>query len=366
MNIKKEYDLFPVFYSSCRIIDGSKYSALCDLQRGNLVQFPKLYSEIFLKFKDNRLKNILAQFSDNSIELIEIIDMLKLNEYIFFTKYPARFPPLSMDWFHYCEISNLIVDYVNDFNILKKIKKQIFAIRCENIKIRIFNSIDINELNRIIDCFSVDSKLFFEIFLPVFPDLTHEKIAELVNFPDNLSGIVFFSSNSPNKIIMDEIDGRSIRFITDKLVQMSCGLINPDFFCNNISHFTEAHHHNTCLNRKISIDADGNIRNCPSMPQSFGNIRDTTLEEALNHPDFKKYWNHKKDDIEVCRDCEFRYICTDCRAYLEDPHNEYSKPLKCGYDPYTGEWSEWSTNPLKQAAIQYYGMEDLVKRLVAE
>ncbi len=130
----------------------------------------------------------------------------------------------------------------------------------------------------------------------------------------------------------------------------------------NMELFTEAHHYNTCLNRKISIDAEGNIRNCPSMPQSFGNIKDTTLEEPLNHPDFKKYRNHKKDDIEVCRDCEFRYICTDCRAYLEDPHNEYSKPLKCGYDPYTGEWSEWRTNPLKQAAIQYYGMEDLVKR----
>jgi hypothetical protein len=62
----------------------------------------------------------------------------------------------------------------------------------------------------------------------------------------------------------------------------------------------------------------------------------------------------------VCKDCEFRYICTDCRAYLEDPYNEYSKPLKCGYDPYTGEWSEWSTNPLKQAAIKYYGMEETV------
>ncbi|NIG32274.1 grasp-with-spasm system SPASM domain peptide maturase, partial [Enterobacter sp. Ap-916] len=33
-----------------------------------------------------------------------------------------------------------------------------------------------------------------------------------------------------------------------------------------------------------------------------------------------------------------------------------SKPLKCGYNPYTGEWEEWSINPLKQKAIKYYGM----------
>ena len=30
------------------------------------------------------------------------------------------------------------------------------------------------------------------------------------------------------------------------------------------------------------------------MPKSFGNIKDLTLEEALNHKDFKKYWNINK------------------------------------------------------------------------
>ena len=101
-----------------------------------------------------------------------------------------------------------------------------------------------------------------------------------------------------------------------------------------------------------SIDKDGFIRNCPSMPQHFGNIKDTSLENALNHPDFRKYWNVNKDIIEVCKDCEFRHICTDCRAYTERTHFEedidLSKPLKCGYNPYTNEWAEWSTNPLKQ------------------
>ena len=102
------------------------------------------------------------------------------------------------------------------------------------------------------------------------------------------------------------------------------------------------------------------------MPQSFGNIKDTTLEEALNHPDFKKYWNVNKDMIAVCKDCEFRHICTDCRAYTERTHFEedidLSKPLKCGYNPYTSEWAEWSANPLKQKAIEYYGMQELVKK----
>lgn len=39
----------------------------------------------------------------------------------------------------------------------------------------------------------------------------------------------------------------------------------------------------------------------------------------------------------------------------------YSKPLKCGYNPYTNVWEEWSTNPVKEDAIAFYGMFDFVK-----
>ena len=145
-----------------------------------------------------------------------------------------------------------------------------------------------------------------------------------------------------------------------KLCKERCGQCRTNLFNTSNQFFTESLHHNSCLNRKISIDAEGNIKNCPSMPESFGNIRDTTLMEAIEKPGFKKYWNITKDQIAVCKDCEFRYICTDCRAYKEDPDDDYSKPLKCGYDPYAGVWEEWSTNPLKQKAIDFYGMREIV------
>ena len=49
--------------------------------------------------------------------------------------------------------------------------------------------------------------------------------------------------------------------------------------------------------------------------------------------------NIKKDQISVCKDCEFRYVCTDCRAYTQNSGDQYSKPLKCNYDPYTATWN---------------------------
>ena len=28
---------------------------------------------------------------------------------------------------------------------------------------------------------------------------------------------------------------------------------------------------------------------------------------------YEKYWNMTKEDVEQCKDCEYRYICFDCR-----------------------------------------------------
>ncbi len=78
---------------------------------------------------------------------------------------------------------------------------------------------------------------------------------------------------------------------------MSCGNIHKENFNGSLLFFTEAQHHNTCLNRKISIDTEGNIKNCPSMKESYGNIRDTTLMEALEKPGFKEYRNINKDQL---------------------------------------------------------------------
>ena len=44
----------------------------------------------------------------------------------------------------------------------------------------------------------------------------------------------------------------------------------------------------------------------------------------------------------------------------KQPENDKSKPLKCGYNPYTNKWKDWSKNPLKQTAILNYGMQELM------
>jgi len=147
-----------------------------------------------------------------------------------------------------------------------------------------------------------------------------------------------------------------VNYLVQDLKLECCGIVDPAYFISSTKFYLLSKNYNSCLYKKISVDVDGNIKNCPSMSTSYGNISTTKLKEVLAKDEFKSIWNLNKDKIHVCSQCEYRYICTDCRAYVDDPSDILSKPLKCGYNPYTGEWKEWSKTELKDQTKKFYGM----------
>lgn len=157
---------------------------------------------------------------------------------------------------------------------------------------------------------------------------------ELVAFP-LLSSVVIHSA--PQGKIKTE-DATPIIYVTEEINnETHCGKISPISFASNIEHVLEAASFNSCLNRKVSIDKSGNIKNCPSLDKSFGHINSTAIAEVVSDASFQKTWTIDKSKISVCRDCEFRLICSDCRAYVA---GDYDKPAKCNYDPYEASWKE--------------------------
>ena len=119
--------------------------------------------------------------------------------------------------------------------------------------------------------------------------------------------------------------------------QNCCGIISSAYFNLNLKHYLESKNYNTCLNRKVSVDSWGNIKNCPSMKKSYGSIFNSSAKDVVGLQEFQDVWKLKKDDISDCKVCEFRHVCTDCRAYL-DKDNSIMKPARCNYDPYTASW----------------------------
>lgn len=357
----------PILYANCIPVKGVENSIICDVQRNSYVSIPNDLYKILKEQKGLSLFEIKKFYKNQYDDIIdEYFQILSENEFAFFTDTPKLFPEMSMEWHEPFEITNTIIDIDKNSNFdIDKVLKELSNLHCKFIQFRFYNKVKLLDIESILK--KVDdlksNTLGVEFNVTYNTSFKNKELENLFEHEKRLSTIVFYSSPIKKNIYKLKGGTRYIIHTPKRLVsKKNCGIANNTSFSINIKSFTESINHNSCLNRKISIDTNGNIKNCPSMPQSFGNIRDTTLEEALNHPDFKIYWNITKDDIKVCKDCEFRYICTDCRAYLETPKDIYSKPLKCGYDPYTNKWKEWSINPLKQKAIVYYGMQDLVKK----
>ena len=112
-------------------------------------------------------------------------------------------------------------------------------------------------------------------------------IKTIINQFRNIHQVYIFSDVVDNQEIFK--NSLIIRSIIRFTLEKGCGQILKDYFSINVEAYIESLRHNSCLNRKIPIDANGNIRSCPSMTKSFGNIKDTTLVEAIEKPGFKKY-----------------------------------------------------------------------------
>jgi SPASM domain peptide maturase of grasp-with-spasm system len=353
----------PTLYECCRIVGGNKRSLVCDIQRYSYHFLPNEVAKMLVETKGMTLESIKLKYNNEYDDIIQQnFDLLEQEELIFYTNTPEWFPEMSLEWEEPIRVTNSIID-INSQSILdfEKIWTQLSELGCEHIQLRVYDNITLEALETALSKIGTKRIISVEIIFPYDAEL---KEIDLINFvfrQPRIFSLILHSAPINKNIYVSESEMGNIYFMQEIVTgTIHCGKIVSEIFAINVKNFTESLHHNSCLNRKISLDVEGNIKNCPSMSQSFGNIKDTTLQEALDHPDFKKYWNVTKDQIEVCKDCEFRYICTDCRGYIENPEDMYSKPLKCGYNPYSCEWEEWSTNPLKQKAIDYYGMREVL------
>lgn len=278
----------------------------------------------------------------------EVAEHITLKEYFNFlldkrlghlTPNPEFFPELETTWDYPCEITNAIIDIVTD-QFYKLNYSQIFSdlhdLNCHVIQLRFFEGISNSLLEHILQLITKTRIKEIRI-LTKFSTGFSEKMVELIrSFPRITEVFLFGCQTTEVKSILGVEVIYSAR---ESISEANCGEICKSNFAINIPHFTEAMQANSCLNRKVSVDAYGNIKNCPSDTTSYGYVGNQSVREALLNEAFVGKWKIRKDDIEVCRDCEFRYICTDCRIFIENRENQLSKPSKCSYDPYTATWA---------------------------
>ena len=328
-------------YACCIPVRGARRSTICDLQRQVCHLIPNDLYAILTRHRHCSLEEIKRSFDGSESEVIdEYFEFLLKNELGFWCDDPACFPDIDLDWDSPERITNSIIDADaesnHDYDV---IFDQLNDLGCRALLLRWFSFISIDKVNNILGFAQAGRLRSIELVVPHGEGWDDAAIETLCRSHRRITSVWLHSA--PHSRSLGIISNTVPLIWRTQAVtsEIHCGEVHPAYFVINIHAFTEAQKFNSCLNRKVSVDKRGEIRNCPAMEQSFGNIKNMSLQSAVVKGGFRDLWEVNKDQIEICKDCEFRYVCIDCRALISDPSNRYSKPSKCTYDPYTATWS---------------------------
>lgn len=333
-------------YSNCILVKGLQRSVICDLQKQTFHIIPNTLYNILSKKRYNTksIKQLYNKFNKNRSVLEEYFTFL-INENLIILseskKILKNFPKLSQNFLISSKITNAIIDF-NEINYnYQKVIMQLDELQCKDIMVRYFSENNISSLNRLVGLINKSNILNMELVLPYCSTVNENNFHELVKKSNKISKVYVHSTLEHLKENFVTIDNTKIIFTKQKINSSECcGYISSEYFQTNIEMYLQSLNYNNCLYKKIGIDENGEIKNCPAMNQSFGNVNNTDLSEVIQKKKYKELWFLKKDKIEVCKDCEFRYICSDCRFHVENTNNLKSKPSKCNYDPSIAEWKD--------------------------
>lgn len=357
-------DKYCLLSSCCKLVRGIKRCVIIDYDRSQLFFISHEYLTLLERLDRKKICDVEKEIDKESKSSFrDFLSKMLDHEIIFFTENPDSFPKISEEDSidNYIILRNIIIEI--DSNLFKEelfnhLCKDLRDLRCEDVQIRFLSEISFEMLNKIVEI--VDKTTYtnyLEIHCAFASELNKRLIHQFIERYGIVNNLYIYGSHIFEKIeIINNISNHrpiplgNAYFIPYPFDSGNCcGIITQETLgYSNFYLHNQLKTRNGCLDRKITIDKFGNIKNCPSMKAQYGNIKDVSIKDILQKEEFQKYWFINKDQIDICKVCEFRYNCTDCRAFLQNPDDIYSKPLKCGYNPYTAKWEDWSTHPLKQ------------------
>ena len=353
---------FFIMSASCRIVRGSTRSLLIDYGRGKTYLFPNDYYHLIQLLNRNRIREVEKNiFGDSKQFFLQFLDTMLSLEIAFLTNEPEMFPEIRNEIEEPFLLNDAIIEIDESIfspSRFNKIADSLDSHFCEDIQLRLLSPFNLELLCRCLDELSSRRFNYVEIHCSAYSGATPQPLLYLLENYATLTHIYIYGAQEVKVIEHSTktpgnfpVSRGMVYFLNYEFNEgQCCGMINFDNLDFSSANNHDRHiHSNGCLDKKVAIDKYGNIKNCPSLKNSYGNIEQVNLSDVLNMPEFLKYGRINKDQIRVCKDCEFRYNCSDCRAFLNDPEDLFSKPLKCGYDPYAGKWEEWSANPLKDS-----------------
>jgi SPASM domain peptide maturase of grasp-with-spasm system len=329
-------------FETCRLVKGFRRSAVYDLGRRNFLYIPNALYKILHNNRGILKENFYLDYDTKYREVIkEYIDFLFSEQMVFYCDEQNLncFTRLNTTWKHPAIITNAIIYLHENLRLLDKIIDDLRFLSCKDL-LFIESVFDYDDL-KLLSTQTIDSDVSsMTLYLPYHNNIDIDWLITYLKENKRIKKIHLYSSSEMKHIYVNEAQLQEIDMVKyDASSCFRCSKQEGDLNINTPFYF-ESLSYNSCLNRKISIDAKGDIKNCPSLNKILGNIRETTLSDVVKNSDFTILWNITKDKIDVCKNCELRYACEDCRCHIKDKNNIYSQPSRCTYNPYIAKWTD--------------------------
>jgi SPASM domain peptide maturase of grasp-with-spasm system len=318
-----------LIFSNCIVVDGANRSSIYDLQRNKYYLIPKDLSKILNEIKNGDISiDILKKKYNKSIKIIE--------EYLFFlfeneiiTILPInikkKFPDINLNWDYPAIITSCILEF--HINIHVNIKKTIFELNnlnCKHIDLHFYFNVKYNELLKILKILDEVNLKSVSIYFFVNPiNINSSDFSKIINKYCFIISVFIFKCEVNSN---EQVNNSFIRRIA--IAYEDLDIVNPNNFIVNMELFCESQNYNTYYNRKLIITDKININT--EFQVSFS----SEIKEHLQN----KFMNVNKNMIEICKDCEFRYMCIDKRTPHYNKIRGWHFETECNYNPYKAEW----------------------------
>lgn len=330
-------------YSNCIPIKGWKESILCDLEKCSYYPISnRMFEVLSLNGSRNittrQLKESHFQKYDKGIDAF--FNLLISKNLGFLTSNPQLYPDLNLQWDSPYNISNAIIeiDMLSTYD-LSNVLSQLNNFGCCAVEFRflaktsmqlVTESLNLIKNSRIkqIELIFENDSLINKSFLSGIVSENKRITKILVCSTQKLVADFSFTKNFAESIIFTSI---SFKEIINELHSRNNIIINLDAFC-------EAQSFNLGLNRKVCIDAQGYIKNHITHEKTFGNVNVDLLKTVIDTQDFKANWLISNNEIEICKDCQYRYSCFNNSEVIKNRNGQFTKEQKCAFDPYTNAW----------------------------
>ena len=181
----------------------------------------------------------------------------------------------------------------------------------------------------------------------IIEEVNYKFLDFLINFlKDNQNLRIIFCGKRDLLDELDKIVSERKVFCEYSVVDMSNETEYIETFPslhNNYLLFNENLNYNSGFYEKITINKDGRIGINLFDSLNLGNINELEtiedLESLKTNEEYLKLINIKVEQIAVCRQCEFRYMCTDIKVPRSTNFSsETFVKDECRYNPFISKW----------------------------